>query len=255
MPESSFSLLDQKMKPMATRFGNQTKYELLNSTDEDLHQAEFVGDGAEAFARKKEQDPSIRRRPSQLAIVLTLINLSIFLASSVLFAVWYRHEHTNLNANLRKASSYSTYTLTPRTSCQNNLQHQTQNLVTGPVFDMIDLETSTQRINGTFYRPKDGGSIARQQPNPEADDVWDEWELTRVFPITKSDIVRLGKDPSTATKLEDEIWHLGDDAYAAIFDVCRFSNSFLYLPCVSLSFRLLAVVGTHDRGNMEVRSH
>ncbi|KAF2011565.1 hypothetical protein BU24DRAFT_435969 [Aaosphaeria arxii CBS 175.79] len=29
----------------------------------------------------------------------------------------------------------------------------------------------------------------------------------------------MGKDPSTATKLEDEIWGLGDDAYATILDV------------------------------------
>ncbi|KAF2033088.1 hypothetical protein EK21DRAFT_45679, partial [Setomelanomma holmii] len=29
----------------------------------------------------------------------------------------------------------------------------------------------------------------------------------------------LGKDPTTVTKLEDDIWGLGDDAYATIFDV------------------------------------
>ncbi|ROV90630.1 hypothetical protein VMCG_10043 [Cytospora schulzeri] len=100
-----------------------------------------------------------------------------------------------MNADLRRISSYS------------------------PVFDMVDLEASVKKLNGTFYRQKDGGSIARQQPNPEADAVWDEWELTRVFPITKADVIKMGKDPSTVTKLDDDVWGLGDDAYAAIFDV------------------------------------
>ncbi|KAH6648691.1 hypothetical protein BKA67DRAFT_594163 [Truncatella angustata] len=31
--------------------------------------------------------------------------------------------------------------------------------------------------------------------------------------------MKLGKDPSTAVKLEDDIWGLGDDAYGAVFDV------------------------------------
>lgn len=84
---------------------------------------------------------------------------------------------------------------------------------------MVDLEASVKKLNGTFYPQKDGGSIARQQPNPEADATWDEWELTRVFPVTKDDIIKMGKDPSTVTKLEDDVWGLGDDAYAAIFDV------------------------------------
>lgn len=81
---------------------------------------------------------------------------------------------------------------------------------------MVDLEASTTKLNGTFYRDKDGGSIARQQPNPEVDAVWDEWELTRMFPITKADVIKMGKDPSTVRKLENDVW---DDAYAAIFDV------------------------------------
>lgn len=56
-------------------------------------------------------------------------------------------------------------------------------------------------------------------PNPEADAIWGEWELTRYFPVTAEQIRAMGKDPRTAVKLRDEDWGLGDDAYVAILDV------------------------------------
>lgn len=56
-------------------------------------------------------------------------------------------------------------------------------------------------------------------PNNVSDELWEETELTRVFPVTRSDILKMSKDPSTAVKLEDDLWGLGDDAYATILDV------------------------------------
>ena len=56
-------------------------------------------------------------------------------------------------------------------------------------------------------------------PNPQADAVWEEWELMRVLPVTRDQISRMGKDYSTVAKLEDDIWGLGDDAYASVLDV------------------------------------
>lgn len=75
-----------------------------------------------------------------------------------------------------------------------------------------------QVLNGTLFTPKEP-SIARQPPNDEADAIWNEWELTRYFPVTAAQIRAMGKDPSTAAKLDDEDWGLGDDAYVAILDV------------------------------------
>ncbi len=83
---------------------------------------------------------------------------------------------------------------------------------------MLDLGMSARRINGTFF-PSREPSVGRQMPNAAADDVWGDWELTRIFPVTRAEIVRMGKDPSTVAKLEDDIWGLGDDAYATSLDV------------------------------------
>ncbi|KAI0170556.1 hypothetical protein BJ166DRAFT_588682 [Pestalotiopsis sp. NC0098] len=87
-----------------------------------------------------------------------------------------------------------------------------------PIHDMIDLDPHVTMINGTLFPPKDP-SIARQLPNDDADDKWAEIELLRVMPVSRQTIVKLGKDPETAVKLEDDMWGLGDDAYGVVFDV------------------------------------
>lgn len=56
-------------------------------------------------------------------------------------------------------------------------------------------------------------------PNPAAEVIWDEWDLTRVYPMTKAQIIAIGQDPSTVLKLDHETWGLGDDAYAGMFDL------------------------------------
>lgn len=73
-------------------------------------------------------------------------------------------------------------------------------------------------VQGTLF-PGENSSIAREMPNKEADAKWAVWEEARMIPISKSDVIKLGKNPATAFKLEDSIWGLGDDVYAAHLDV------------------------------------
>lgn len=87
-------------------------------------------------------------------------------------------------------------------------------------------------INGTLFAP-DNPSIGRQFPNPEADTLWDEFALTRTIVISAEDVRKLGKDPETVAKFEDDYWHLGENAYMAQLDV------FHQLHCLN-TFRHLA---------------
>lgn len=134
-------------------------------------------------------------RSWNITVMFTIINTCILITTTTLFTIWYHNTHAILNADFRRTSAYS------------------------PVLDRFNLNPQLKKINGTFYTPRDGGSIARQQPNPAADAIWDEWELTRVYPVSRSEILKMGSDPSTVAKLENSVWGLGDDAYAAIFDV------------------------------------
>ena len=88
----------------------------------------------------------------------------------------------------------------------------------GPIHDLINLDMKPRFIDGTVF-PGDHPSVARKMPNQIADSTWQEWEEARIIPITKADIFRLVKNPNTAFKLEDSVWGLGDDAYAANLDV------------------------------------
>jgi len=98
----------------------------------------------------------------------------------------------------------------------------------------------SEMSGGELYPGRDR-PVARQMPNDEADKIWTEWELTRVFPIHKDDVLRLGKDLETAVKLEDKYYGLGDDVYAATLDVYHQLHCVNQLRCmcfhISYSFR------------------
>jgi hypothetical protein len=109
----------------------------------------------------------------------------------------------------------------------------------GPVFDALDLGLHTIQINGTLFPPEQP-TIARQMPNPAADKVWHDYEKVRPIPLTKSQIIRIGKDPATVAKFDDKIWGLGDDAYVADLDV------FHQLHCLN-TLRSLAYANYYNR--------
>ncbi|KAI1208022.1 uncharacterized protein F4807DRAFT_462113 [Annulohypoxylon truncatum] len=152
---------------------------------------------AERLLREK---PELRKGPNRcrlrisVAILLTIINIVLFSISLALFSA-ARGQRNRLNAELRQASTHS------------------------PVFERVDLEMKPKIVQGTLFPAKQGASIARELPNPAADELWDEWELSRFYPLTQDDIIRMGKDPSTVPKLENSEWGLGDDAYVGAFDV------------------------------------
>ncbi|KAI0148052.1 hypothetical protein F4776DRAFT_295276 [Hypoxylon sp. NC0597] len=145
---------------------------------------------------KQELRPQPKRRRlwTIASIGITVLNVALFSSSlAMLSASWSQKEQ--LNAELRQASTYS------------------------PFFDRLDLEMKPTMIQGTLFPAKEGASIARELPNAAADEIWEEWELSRFYPLTREDIVRMGKDPSTVPKLEDIEWGLGEDAYLGAFDV------------------------------------
>ncbi|KAG4427167.1 hypothetical protein IFR05_017350, partial [Cadophora sp. M221] len=80
-----------------------------------------------------------------------------------------------------------------------------------PMFDRLDLDPSLTKIKGTFPPPRHA-PFSRQRPNTTADKVWDEILIDRFIPISRAEIVKMGKNPDTTVKLLDNDWGLGDDA-------------------------------------------
>lgn len=133
-------------------------------------------------------------------VILTVLNILASVPTISVLIIWnYKH-------------------MTPSTG-SNELYRQING--PSPLYNEVPLHPYKTVTNGTFWpanRP-DGGSVARHMPNPSDEAIWDDWELTMVVPVTAAGIRELGKDPSTAAKLEDSIWGLGDDAYAGVLDV------------------------------------
>ncbi|KAG5917843.1 hypothetical protein E4U61_002385 [Claviceps capensis] len=116
------------------------------------------------------------------------------MTASMMTSLDIRSQKRVLNAELRATSSYT-------------------------IYDMIDLEPSIRKMNGTVM-PAGKLSIARQFPNPAADAIWtQDIELIRPIPVTREQIFKMGKTPDTVAKLEDDVLGLEDDAYVAALDV------------------------------------
>lgn len=82
-------------------------------------------------------------------------------------------------------------------------------------------------VNGTLF-PPEWLSIARQDPGPETDAAWHVYEKVLTHVITKDQVIKLGKDPETVARFEDDYWGFGDDAYMAQMDV------FHQIHCINL---------------------
>ncbi|KAI1123086.1 hypothetical protein F5Y10DRAFT_286475 [Nemania abortiva] len=126
---------------------------------------------------------------------ITVFNMVLLGLSIISLGItWQYQSSLIMNAELRRTSIYS------------------------PVYDSIDLGLHEIQVNGTFYPPEQP-SIARQMPNPAADSVWENFELVRPIRLTKSQLIKMGNDPSKVSKFEDEHWGFGDDAYVGDLDV------------------------------------
>ncbi|EGX94895.1 hypothetical protein CCM_03166 [Cordyceps militaris CM01] len=164
---------------------------------------------------------------TSLFILFTVCNIAILLLNVEMYLHMYiqksKTRHDVLNAELRATSSYSECApqydayVTCR-SCWSVMMIDVDNME-GPIFDLVDLEPSIRLINGTVVAPEHP-SIARQFPNSEADAQWEQdIDLIRPIAITREQIIKMGKNPETVAKLEDQDWGLGDNAYVAALDV------------------------------------
>ena len=87
---------------------------------------------------------------------------------------------------------------------------------------MIESETISfhnVQFNGTIW-PVDNPSWSRKEiGDPEAEAIWETFEQIRTFPITRDDVIALGKDPETVVRYPDEDFGLGEEAYIAALDI------------------------------------
>ncbi|KAF5589030.1 uncharacterized protein FSUBG_11281 [Fusarium subglutinans] len=124
-----------------------------------------------------------------LNLLLFLISLGLFVAASL------RSNSESEMDYIRKISFYS------------------------PVLDSINFKMRPIETEGGLFEAKNPSKWRNSlKPDPEVDEAWEDLEIIRVFPITETEVRRLGKDPELLVKFPEE-YGLGDNAYMAQIDM------------------------------------
>lgn len=82
----------------------------------------------------------------------------------------------------------------------------------------MKIELFDETLNGSVWPTTEMGWTRLEKGNPLAEELWESFENITTFPITGQDVIKLGKDPETVAKFEDDFWGFGDDAYIATLD-------------------------------------
>lgn len=84
------------------------------------------------------------------------------------------------------------------------------------MFNILDIPVTTKKMNATLLDVPP--SIFRGEPSPEVDAAWIKVSNTGAIPISKEDVIALGKSPGVAAKWP-ESFGFGSDAYIGRLDV------------------------------------
>ncbi|KAL4962565.1 oxidase ustYa family protein [Aspergillus stella-maris] len=87
-----------------------------------------------------------------------------------------------------------------------------------PVLDDIEVPRHEAMLNGTLFALPEI-SIAREEPGPENDERWHQFEKVLTHVVSREEIIKLGKNPDTVSRFDNEYWYMGDNAYMVQLDV------------------------------------
>ncbi|MCJ1357735.1 MAG: hypothetical protein MMC33_007731 [Icmadophila ericetorum] len=145
-----------------------------------------------SFLSEKGSAPLNRQRNHARTLnklyFLTILNILILGAS--IFINGFRF--------LPKLSSSSDNNCTPAPEIDINAAIQETSYYS-PILKDLQVSLHDIKINGTLWPPQNP-SWSRAERSPETDTIWESFEPHDIFPITRSDVISLGKDPETTVK-------------------------------------------------------
>ncbi|MCJ1261258.1 hypothetical protein MMC22_001122 [Lobaria immixta] len=87
-----------------------------------------------------------------------------------------------------------------------------------PIFNRLDIPLITRQNDATlFYNESNPSHIYRLPPSPEVDAAWERIANIGIHPVTREDVIRLGKNPDEAI-IPPDYWGL-DGHYMVELDV------------------------------------
>ncbi|KAF9779932.1 hypothetical protein IL306_001060 [Fusarium sp. DS 682] len=151
--------------------------------------------GSERESDASEWTPLNQRRSWRSYACVGLNVLLFFISLGLFTAVYFGFSSESDMDSIRKTSFYS------------------------PVFDSINFKLRPIETEGGLFEAKNPSKWRNSlKPDPAVDEAWEDLEIIRVFPITETEVRRLGKDPELLVKFPPE-YGLGDNAYMAQIDM------------------------------------
>ncbi|KAF5691271.1 hypothetical protein FDENT_3505 [Fusarium denticulatum] len=132
---------------------------------------------------------------------------------------WRKHALIGLNLLLFLISLGLFGAASFRLSSESEMDYIRKTSFYSPVLDSINFKMRPIETEGGLFEAKNPSKWRNSlKPDPEVDEAWEDLEIIRVFPITESEVRRLGKDPELLVKFPQE-YGLGDNAYMAQIDM------------------------------------
>lgn len=96
-------------------------------------------------------------------------------------------------------------------------------LSTAPILDDVEIPIYSMTMNGTVW-PSPNPNFSRQPPSAENDEEWNTYEEVPTFKATREQILKLGKNPDTIARFDDDHWGFGPETYMIQLDVIHVSQ-------------------------------
>ncbi|RDW69105.1 oxidase ustYa family protein [Aspergillus mulundensis] len=196
-------------------------YESLNVNEQDVEPKDSMAEATRGLRRPPTQFRQTMSRiyqrlaePDDRPTRLLGLNIVLLCISGVLF--WSSLNSTD-GLSLREQISMPCKSI-PTSYTEQDRRGESNAHPTAPVLSSQPPQFRTNRVDGTLF-PGPNPNIFRQEPSPEVDHAWHLISDTRPIPLTREDVLAIGKDPSAAVKLPHAVFGLGDDIYAGRLDV------------------------------------
>ena len=89
-----------------------------------------------------------------------------------------------------------------------------------PAFDDTDIRLIETKMNGSVFQEHIFDTPwAGETSDAAKEAVWDDFNYIRTVPLTREQLLKIGKDPRTAAKYDDAYWGMGEEIYIGGLDL------------------------------------
>ncbi|KAE8445702.1 hypothetical protein EG329_012881 [Mollisiaceae sp. DMI_Dod_QoI] len=179
--------------------GHLSAVETLDShmcQEVDIEESEGLITDSKSRQNQERKAISLQRKLIILNVLLLILSISILFQSIRNYSA-----QNSSNDALKRVNTFSSSTTPPASitalCITNNLTYL------APVLEQLKLNLRASTVNGSLFN--DSRIIWREDPSEAVDAAWNRLATIKFFPITGSDVTKLGKDPSKTARVP-EAW-------------------------------------------------